>query len=122
MVSTLSSIVIGPPDGDLCIYLQSLQRLWALHCRLLLPAHGNVSARPRETIDEALAHRAKREEQLIGALRIAPQTVNNLAAELYRGLPTELMRFAEMQTLAGLRKLEQEGRAQVRDDKWSLID
>src|SRR5207237_720111 len=41
MVSTLSSVVIAPPEGDLVVYLRSLERLRTLDCRLLLPGHGN---------------------------------------------------------------------------------
>ena len=40
MVSTLSSVVIAPLDGDLAVYLASLERLRRYDCRLLLPAHG----------------------------------------------------------------------------------
>src|SRR5207253_1117101 len=87
LVSTLSSIIIAPPDGDLAVYLDSLRRLKAYDCRLLLPAHGSASARPRQTLDEALAHRVKREEQLLAALVPRPRTVSELLPELYRGLP-----------------------------------
>jgi hypothetical protein len=42
-----------------------------------------------------------------------------LAVELYRGLPEELMRFAEMQILAGLLKLQREGQvAAVDGSAW----
>ena len=64
MVSTVTSIVIAPPDGNLAEYLRSLRRLRELPSRMLLPAHGNVSARPQQVIDDAIAHRAKREQQL----------------------------------------------------------
>jgi glyoxylase-like metal-dependent hydrolase (beta-lactamase superfamily II)/8-oxo-dGTP pyrophosphatase MutT (NUDIX family) len=112
MVSTLSSVVIAPPDGNLAVYLDSLNRLRGYDCRLLLPAHGNVSARPRQTIDECIAHRAKREEQLLAALDSAPRCVTELVQELYQGLPPQMMRFAELQVLAGLHKLHEEGRVQ----------
>ncbi len=112
MVSTLSSIVIAPPDGDLTVYLASLERLRGYDCRLLLPAHGSASARPRQTIDECIAHRVKREEQLLAALGATPRTVPDLAQELYRGLPEALVRFAELQLRAGLTKLQREGRIQ----------
>jgi endoribonuclease LACTB2 len=123
MVSTLSSVVIGPPDGDLAIYLQSLRRLRALPTRLLFPGHGNASSRPREVIDEYLAHRAKREEMLLAALGPTPRTLADLLPELYKGTPPTLMRFAEMQLLAGLHKLQHEGRAEQSDgDKgWRLV-
>jgi glyoxylase-like metal-dependent hydrolase (beta-lactamase superfamily II)/8-oxo-dGTP pyrophosphatase MutT (NUDIX family) len=111
MVSTLSSIIIAPPEGDLAVYLASLRRLQQYPARLLLPAHGPPSSRPAFLLEEALAHRAQREEQLLQALRPDPRTLPDLTLELYRGLPANLMPLARLQTLAGLRKLEREGRA-----------
>jgi glyoxylase-like metal-dependent hydrolase (beta-lactamase superfamily II)/8-oxo-dGTP pyrophosphatase MutT (NUDIX family) len=124
MISTLSSVVIAPPDGNLIVYLDSLRRLQTYDCRLLLPAHGTASARPRETLDEAIVHRVKREEQLVMALGPAPRRVADLAQELYQGLPPTLMRFAELQVQAGLEKLRVEGRVDVagegKDRLWRL--
>jgi glyoxylase-like metal-dependent hydrolase (beta-lactamase superfamily II)/8-oxo-dGTP pyrophosphatase MutT (NUDIX family) len=111
MVSTLSSVVIAPPEGDLAAYLDSLRRLRGYPARLLLPAHGAPSARPAFVLDECLDHRRQREEQLLQALGTEPRAVPELVLELYRGLPARLMRLAELQTLAGLQKLEREGRA-----------
>jgi glyoxylase-like metal-dependent hydrolase (beta-lactamase superfamily II) len=112
MVSTLSSVVIAPPGGDLAAYLDSLRRLEAFDCRLLLPAHGGASARPRQTLAAALEHRARREAQLLAALGPEPQAVGELAAALYKGLPAGLTRLAELQTLAGLLKLQRDGRVE----------
>jgi glyoxylase-like metal-dependent hydrolase (beta-lactamase superfamily II) len=120
MVSTISSIIVAPPDGDLIVYLASLRLLQRYPARLLLPAHGPVSARPAVVLDEALAHRAKREEQLIGALGAGsgPRSVADLGLELYRGLPANLLRLAELQIQAGLLKLEREGRARRVGEGW----
>jgi glyoxylase-like metal-dependent hydrolase (beta-lactamase superfamily II)/8-oxo-dGTP pyrophosphatase MutT (NUDIX family) len=124
MVSTLTSIVIVPPDGDLAVYIASLKRLRGYDCRLLLPGHGSPSARPGQTIDECLAHRARREEQLLAALSATPRSLADLAAELYRGLPAHLMRLARWQVWAGLQKLEREGRVVPAGDRaepvWRL--
>jgi glyoxylase-like metal-dependent hydrolase (beta-lactamase superfamily II)/8-oxo-dGTP pyrophosphatase MutT (NUDIX family) len=124
MVSTLSSIVIAPPEGDLAVYLNSLERLRGYDCRLLLPAHGNPSARPGQTIAECLEHRARREVQLRAALASGPHGVDDLTAEIYRGLPEGLMRFARLQVLAGLYKLERERQVQraegVSGEEWVL--
>jgi ribonuclease/clavin/mitogillin len=111
MVSTLSSVLVGPPDGDLALYLESLRRLQGLPARLLLPAHGGPSARPAFVLEECLAHRRRREEQLLQLLGSEPRTVAELAAVLYPDLPAPLGRFAEMQVQGGLLKLEAEGRA-----------
>jgi ribonuclease/clavin/mitogillin len=124
MVSTQSSILIVPPDGDLATYLTSLQRLRALDCRLLFPAHGSPSAQPVKTIDECLAHRAKREQQLLEAIATRPRTVSELVEELYRGTPATLLRMAELQIRAGLNKLHSEGRIEPHgegdDASWDL--
>jgi ribonuclease/clavin/mitogillin len=110
MVSTLSSIIIAPPDGDLAVYLDSLRRLQGFDCRLLLPAHGSASTRPHQTLEECIAHRTKREEQLLAVLGPQPRRIKDLLPELYKGLPESLTRLAELQTLAGLQKLQREGR------------
>jgi glyoxylase-like metal-dependent hydrolase (beta-lactamase superfamily II) len=120
MVSMLSSVIIPPPpDGDLAVYLESLRRLQTYPARLLLPAHGSPSARPAFVLEQALTHRREREEQLLQALSAEPRTVTELAMEMYRGLPAELMRFGEMQIRAGLHKLQGDGRAVAVDaERW----
>jgi glyoxylase-like metal-dependent hydrolase (beta-lactamase superfamily II) len=121
MISTLSSVIIAPPDGDLAVYLDSLRLLQKYPARLLLPAHGAPSSRPAMVLAESLKHREEREQQLLAALAAGLGTVPELAVEMYRGLPAKLMRFAEMQVLAGLRKLESEGRAQTGNSTdWTM--
>ncbi len=124
MVSTQSSVVIAPPDGDLAEYLASLRRLQTLPVRQLLPAHGGATARARQVLEEAIEHRAKREQMLLEALGKGLRTISDLALEMYRGVPDELMRFANLQVQAGLIKLEREGRARALGDgpdaAWQL--
>lgn len=120
MISMMSSVLIPPPpEGDLAVYLDSLRRLQTYPARLLLPAHGSPSARPAFVLEQSLAHRREREEQLLQALTDAPRSVAEITLEVYRGLPAELMRYAEMQVLAGLHKLQREGQAaQFDETSW----
>jgi glyoxylase-like metal-dependent hydrolase (beta-lactamase superfamily II)/8-oxo-dGTP pyrophosphatase MutT (NUDIX family) len=113
MVSTLSSVLIAPSEGDLAVYLDSLRRLQTYPLRLLLPAHGPPSARPAFILEQCMAHRAQREAELVEELTGPPRTVAELAVAVYRGLPAKLMKYAEMQVAAGLQKLEREGRAEA---------
>jgi len=48
----------------------------------------------------------------VQALAPGPRSIPELAVELYRGLPPKLMALAELQTLAGLQKLQREERAE----------
>lgn len=110
LVSTLSSVIIDPEDGDLTDYLASVERARALPVRLLLPAHGPPTTRAAQLFEQTLAHRAKREEQLLAALAAGKRTPRELALELYRGSPEDVLRLAEIQVQAGLIKLGREGR------------
>lgn len=121
MISTATTMVIAPPDGDLAEYLRSLRRLRSVPARVLLCAHGNVSAQPEETIDAALDHRARRETQLLTALGDGVTSIPDLTQRLYRGLPEPLMRFASAQVHAGLLKLKNEGQADSNDQQWYLL-
>jgi glyoxylase-like metal-dependent hydrolase (beta-lactamase superfamily II)/8-oxo-dGTP pyrophosphatase MutT (NUDIX family) len=121
MISTLSSVVIGPPDGDLAVYLEQLRRLRSYDSRLLLPSHGGPSSRPAVTIDAALAHRRRREGELLRALSTRARTPSELTRELYQGLAPALVRFAELQVVAGLTKLRADGRAVSTDGRWSRV-
>jgi endoribonuclease LACTB2 len=120
MISTVSSVIVAPPEGDLVAYLASLYGLREYPARLLLPAHGSPSARPTAVIDEALAHRAKREGQILAALAEGPRELAELAETLYRGLSGRLMELARLQLLAGLEKLRGEQRVEEREGKWAL--
>ena len=122
LVSTLSSVIICPDDGDLALYLASLERLNALPSRLLLPAHGPASTRPAHVLGDTLAHRHEREGHLLAALAGAARSIDELAREVYRGLPARSLRLAELQVEAGLIKLQREGRA-VRDEegRWQAV-
>lgn len=121
MISTISSIIVAPPQGDLAQYLDSLRLLQRFPARLLLPAHGSPSARAAFLIQEALAHRETREQQLLEALKAGPRSIAEIVLELYRGLPAKMMPYAELQTLAGLQKLQREERAEPVDGAtWQL--
>jgi glyoxylase-like metal-dependent hydrolase (beta-lactamase superfamily II)/8-oxo-dGTP pyrophosphatase MutT (NUDIX family) len=118
MVSTLSSMIITPKDGDLAQYIESLRRLKSYPARLLLPAHGGATTKASAVLDEALAHRELRERQLLEALAGGPRSLEELAEELYRGFPESVLKLARLQIHAGLIKLQREGRVAAAGERW----
>lgn len=118
MLSTISSVVITPEDGDLALYLSSLQRLKGYPTRLLLPAHGGASTNAAKLLEEAIAHRQSREKQLLETLGEKPRTIEELALEMYRGFPESVLKLARWQIHAGLIKLQREGKVTVTDSRW----
>ena len=112
----------GNRGGDLGAYLASLRRIIALAPDRILPAHGEIIDEPLPLLARYLAHRARREEQIIAALRAAPAPVEAIVGAVYRDLAPALWPMAGEGVLSHLRKLEAEGRAGRVDDVWHMID
>jgi glyoxylase-like metal-dependent hydrolase (beta-lactamase superfamily II) len=120
MVAGVGTILIDPSEGDMAVYLASLERMLALPAMALLPAHGPMIADGHGKLSEYLAHRRKRESLVAAALGDAPRTVAELVAEAYRDTPDASPRLAERSLLAHLVKLAREDRAiEHADGRWS---
>ena len=119
-----STVVIRPPDGDMTLYLEQLERLKARRPRLrsIAPGHGHLIEQPLAMIDEYLEHRHAREAQILAALRSAgTTTIDAIVEQLYVETPEELLPMAAATVWAHLRKLKAEGLAKGTKltGKWS---
>ena len=102
---------IDPPDGDLALYLRSLERMRGLGARTIYPGHGPVVLDAGGKLDEYVRHRADREQQVLAAMAEGPATVASMVERIYAGYPPEVRPLAERSVLAHLLKLKGEGRA-----------
>jgi glyoxylase-like metal-dependent hydrolase (beta-lactamase superfamily II) len=113
-----STVVIGPPDGDMAVYLDSLRKLRLLAPPLttIAPGHGPLLTDPAATVDEVIAHRLRREAAVAAALvRGGPATVDDLLPVVYDDVRDELLPVARRSLWAHLRKLAGDGRARSDD-------
>ena len=123
LVSTLSTIVIEPPEGHLATYLASLERVRDARIGAILPSHGPVAPDGRRLIERFLRHRAHREAILVECLqRYGPAPLEALLPEVYSDTPREAHALARGSLRAGLDKLHGEGRAQLKGELWSLVN
>jgi glyoxylase-like metal-dependent hydrolase (beta-lactamase superfamily II) len=107
-----STVVISPPDGDMAVYLESLERLRAIKPRLraIAPGHGHLIDDPYGKIDEYVTHRHEREQQVLTAVRAAGKaTPAELVDTIYVDIADELKPVAARSVWAHLRKLADEG-------------
>lgn len=102
---------IFPPDGSMADYLRSLRKLRDLQPRRIFPAHGPVRDDAIALIDEYIAHRLQREQQIADALAHGAKTSRDLRELIYPDLDARLHGAAEVQIEAHLIKLREEGRA-----------
>jgi glyoxylase-like metal-dependent hydrolase (beta-lactamase superfamily II) len=113
-----STVVIAPPDGDMTIYMASLEKVRARPLRRIGPGHGDMIDDPGAVLDEYLRHRRAREEQVLAELRRAGDrraTTADLVENIYRDVPRELHPVARLTVWAHLRKLGDEGLASATD-------
>lgn len=103
-------VIPARKGGDLRAYLASLQRIRDLAPRRLLPGHGPMVTDPIALIDEYLAHRAEREQQILQAMLEGARTVKEIVRRVYPALPDSLSEAAADSVRAHLAKLRDDGR------------
>ncbi|MDT0636229.1 MBL fold metallo-hydrolase [Spectribacter hydrogenooxidans] len=102
------TVVIAPPDGDMAAYLESLRALQREPIEMLAPAHGALLDRPRQRLDEIIAHRLARESEILAMLAGQPRTVDGLTGAIYPTLAEPMRTVASWQVTAHLFKLQAE--------------
>ena len=119
MASTLSTIVIDPPEGHMATYLASLARLRQRGIGMLYPAHGPAYRDGTALLGALIEHREAREARLRAALRSEPRHERELLREVYDDLADERLRPVAARSLrAGLDKLAEEGFASSAGSAW----
>jgi glyoxylase-like metal-dependent hydrolase (beta-lactamase superfamily II)/8-oxo-dGTP pyrophosphatase MutT (NUDIX family) len=121
MLSTVSTIVVDPPEGHLATYLRSLERLLEEPVGTLYPAHGPAIRDGQRLVRQYLRHRAQRESALLKALAEAgPVTAAALVPRVYWETDPRMHALAERSLIAGLDKLREEGLAVCDGERWRL--
>jgi len=119
MVSTVSTVVVDPPEGDMALYLRSLERLLREGARALYPAHGAPAPSAASKLEEYLEHRRMRTAKVEAALA-AGGDLSEVTRRAYDDTPPFLLPVAERSCLATLLMLEAEGKAHRDGERWTL--
>jgi glyoxylase-like metal-dependent hydrolase (beta-lactamase superfamily II) len=107
-----STVVIGPPDGNMQHYLQSLARLQREPVTRIAPGHGVVIEDAQAEVARLIAHRLQREAKVAERLsRAGRATLDVLVTSVYDDVDPRLHPVAKGSLLAHLLKLEADGRA-----------
>lgn len=116
-----TTVVINPPDGDMGAYVASLRALAQRDLDWLAPGHGFLMAEPTRAIEAVIAHRRRREDKLVEALRRnGPSDIDGLLGKVYDDVQSKVLAIAARSLEAHLLKLRDEGRVQAVGERWAL--
>jgi len=105
-----STVVIGPPDGNMADYLESLNKLFKYKIDCLAPGHGNFMYEPKKVIESIIRHRLSREAKVLRRLEdVGDIDLESLTAIVYDDVPEQLHPIAKFSLEAHLLKLLNEG-------------
>ena len=122
MIAGVGTILVEPSEGDMRLYLASLERLRDLDARFALPAHGGVIATPRAAFQHYIDHRLARERSVIASLGPEGQTIPALLPKVYGDVPQSVWPLASLSLRAHLDKLVAEGRAHIDEDRFRAAE
>jgi glyoxylase-like metal-dependent hydrolase (beta-lactamase superfamily II)/8-oxo-dGTP pyrophosphatase MutT (NUDIX family) len=104
------SVLIDPADGKMREYLNSLERMRSLpDLSVLLGGHGPAVATPYRKLDEYIAHRLEREQNILNAFRNGATNPKDIVAQVYTDVSPKAYAMAERAVLAHLEKLAEDG-------------
>jgi len=104
-----STSVIAPPDGDMGQYIASLEKLRTRDETLFYPTHGSPIPDSKGWVEQLIAHRRQREQQILEALRAGACDIPLLARRLYPDIAPGLQAAAAQQVNAHLLHLAEKG-------------
>ncbi len=117
-----STTVVAPPDGDMAMYLESLQVVAGRRDDVAIPTHGPPIPNPSVFVDGLIEHRLQREAQVLDAVRRGLDTIPVMVEELYAAVRKELHKPARRSVLAHLVKLVDDGTVAVDGSALARLD
>jgi glyoxylase-like metal-dependent hydrolase (beta-lactamase superfamily II) len=100
-----NTTVIAPPEGNLGMFLTSLERLMQRHDKMFLPAHGGRIQTPQRVVRAYIMHRKWREQTILACLDDGVCTIPRIVERLYGTLDAELKEAAALSVFAHLEHL-----------------
>ena len=114
-----STVVIGPPDGNMKQYIESLEKLKQFDISMIAPGHGNLMKDPKSVVDWIVSHRMFREKKVVDALtEFSKANLDQLVEKVYDDVDERLHDIARASLLAHLNKLIEEDKAVSKGEEF----
>ena len=100
-----STSVIGPPDGDMTSYMQSLDKLLQRDDEIYWPTHGTYINDVKTYVQAFIDHRLDREQQILACLREGYDKITEMVPVMYTETDEKLFGAAARSVLAAMIRL-----------------
>lgn len=104
-----ASSLVSPPDGDLTDFMISCEKLAKIDAKVFYPGHGAPVVDPAGRIEWLIAHRKKREMQILNAICKEGLTTDQITRLIYIDVGPTLINAAKRNVFAHLVDLSQKG-------------
>ena len=121
LVLGAGTTVIPEEGGGLIDYLPSLRKLLKLELSVIYPAHGPAIREPYKKLNDYIAHRELREQQVLEALNAGLTEIPLMVKRIYVDTPEFLHKAAAGSVRSHLIKLEKEGVVKNVGEDWTLV-
>ncbi|MGE0820756.1 MAG: MBL fold metallo-hydrolase [Candidatus Binatia bacterium] len=121
LVLGAGTTVVPEEGGGLIEYMASLRKLLPLDLAVIYPAHGPAIREPYKKLNEYIAHRELREQQILEAMKTGLTEIPAMVKHIYTDVPEFLHGAAGNSVLSHLNKLRKEGVVRQEGEQWSLL-
>ncbi len=108
-----STTVIGPPDGDMTDYLNSLEKVRDRNFSTLWPTHGPPVREATPFVQAFIDHRLEREAQIIEQMRAGKTAIKDMVSVIYADVDKRLHPAACHSVLAHMIRLVELGQVET---------
>jgi len=107
-----STTIIGPPDGDMTAYFNSLEKVRDRDFQTLWPTHGPPVTEVRPFVQAFIDHRREREAQILRQLEAGKTQIKDMVSVIYADVDKRLHPAACHSVLAHMIRLVELGRVE----------
>lgn len=104
-----STSVIGPPDGNMTDYMNSLELLLHRDDEIYWPTHGTCINDPKAFVQSFIDHRLERENQILACLDKGVHLITEMVPIMYADTDKQLHGAAARSVLAAMERLVDTG-------------
>jgi len=104
-----STSVIGPPDGDMTAYMDSLDKLLARDDQVYWPTHGTCITDTKPFVRAFIAHRLDRERQILDCIDQGVHLISDMVEIMYTETDPRLYPAARQSVLSAMIRLVDQG-------------